>query len=536
MINYRTGGLNLYSNYSWRSYLNNGSGWQKITTDSLITESNSDRTRQSKSNMIKLGADINFTPKTSISTSLTYNLYESNHSSIANYMYFEPDYDIIIPESSVTQSSSERFGSGNSMDWLLGFYKDFANPLQKLTIEANQTISNGENESIRIDYISIDSLEYTTKQDDEYTNTTFQLDYTHPFGEKIKTEFGVKSYMKDVTKTEVSFEYPDSMKFQYNEDIVASYLIIGYQLNHKLGLQLGVRAEQAETIIDTGDVIKNTYNSIFPSGHIQFAFSKRQEIQLSFSKRVNRPNDWHINPFKRRHSPTFERHGNPYLKPEYIDSWDLSYSAYGQMVSVYVKDVTDLIRHYRFDSDSGLTVLTFRNMGDAQQSGIEFVSRFKPFPFWSFMASVNAFQTKIYSFSEDVDNESELNPETKGVRGRISSTISLPSNIEIQMSSRFRAPMEVTQSTIGGMGLLDIAIEKTILNSKGSILFKIGDVFETRKFSITSENFESWRRRQDGRTYSLNFTYQFGEMKDRKKSGRRQYNGSTGTDSEGDGY
>ena len=154
------------------------------------------------------------------------------------------------------------------------------------------------------------------------------------------------------------------------------------------------------------------------------------------------------------------------------------------------------------------------------------------------MASVNAFESIIYAFSEDIEeSEDDLNKDTRGVRGMASATLSLPTNIDIQFSGRFRSPMEVLQGTVGGIGFCDIAIEKDIFDNKGSLVLKIGDVFNTRKFSISSDNFESWRRWREGQTISLAFTYRFGDMKDNKRRGRRGSGMNGGDmDSEGMGY
>ncbi len=542
MINYRTGPLNLYSNYSWRQHENQGAGWQFKTSDTLFTESNTNGIRNSQSQMIKFGADYNLTEKLSLVSNVSFNLNDRTHNNTTTFDYYESiNPDTIETEGSeVYKSSNHSFNDGNSLDWTVGLYKDFENPTQKLSIEVNQTQSIDDDESTRFDYYPSITDTLDVIQDEEYKNTTIQFDYTHSIDDRTKFEIGGKSYMQNMTKSEIenSPDLMDSMSFQYDENIYAGYLIASQQLNDLLGIQIGLRAEFAETNIDTGAVIPpNTYQSLFPSGHLQSKLTEKVTFQLSYSRRVNRPHSWHINPFKRRYSPIFERQGNPYLKPEYIDSWDVSYLAMGQMVSVYVKNVEDMIRHYRIEKDNEPTLLTYKNLGNARQVGIELVSNFKPLPFLSLLASVNAFESIIYEFSKDViESEDDLSTDTRGIRGRVSATFSLPTNIEMQLSTRFRTPMEVTQGTVGGVGSLDIAIEKTTSNEKGTFVLKIGDVLDTRKFSISSDNFESWRRWQEGPTYLLSFSYRFGDMKDSKRMRRGSSEMNGGMDAEGMGY
>src|SRR5690606_37515848 len=110
--------------------------------------------------------------------------------------------------------------------------------------------------------------------------------------------------------------------------VPAGYGIVGNQFG-KWGTQGGVRLEQALTTFDlltTNETFDNNYVSIFPSAFLTYQFNEMHRLRGSYSKRVNRPNTWQLNPFTDDDDPLFRRFGNPELKPEYTHSFEIGYS------------------------------------------------------------------------------------------------------------------------------------------------------------------------------------------------------------------
>jgi hypothetical protein len=94
-------------------------------------------------------------------------------------------------------------------------------------------------------------------------------------------------------------------KFKHKQDVYASYLILGRQYK-KLGVQAGLRLESAQIdakLITTNKSFKQDYLTLFPTAHFSYQLKKMDELQLSYSRRINRSEVQELNPF---------------LKPEFI--------------------------------------------------------------------------------------------------------------------------------------------------------------------------------------------------------------------------
>jgi len=78
----------------------------------------------------------------------------------------------------------------------------------------------------------------------------------------------------------------------------------------------------------TDTTFTHNYFNVYPSGALTGKIDETQSLQLSYSRRVNRPNMWQLNPFRDITNPASIRYGNPDLIPEYIDSYEFGYLKY----------------------------------------------------------------------------------------------------------------------------------------------------------------------------------------------------------------
>ncbi|MBK7035540.1 MAG: TonB-dependent receptor family protein [Bacteroidetes bacterium] len=117
-------------------------------------------------------------------------------------------------------------------------------------------------------------------------------------------------------------------QFIYNEDVVAAYLIWNSSYK-KFGYQLGLRAEQTYTnseLVTTDQVYNKDYFGLFPSVHVAYKFDEATEIGASYSRRIDRPNSWFLNPFPDYSDPYSFRVGNPFLEPEFENSYEIAFT------------------------------------------------------------------------------------------------------------------------------------------------------------------------------------------------------------------
>lgn len=164
-----------------------------------------------------------------------------------------------------------------------------------------------------------------------------QVDYTHPIGKKYKIETGLKSSFVE-TDNNLLFDIYDngswkndttrSNRFIYKEQINAAYAQGAADFG-KTQIQVGLRVEQ--TTADgqsptTGQNLKRTYTQLFPSLYFSHKFNDKNTINLSYNRRINRPDYENLNPFLYYLDQFTYRVGNPYLQPEIAHTVEATHS------------------------------------------------------------------------------------------------------------------------------------------------------------------------------------------------------------------
>ena len=234
-------------------------------------------------------------------------------------------------------------------------------------------------------------------QDNQNTRWIAQTDFERPWGEEGKLELGWKStWNEDVS----DFDYTEAdstvltdgiflpygldtvnYAFLYDEQVHAAYVTAG-QTFGIVGTQLGLRAEQAftEARLDGGgsqgrEPFTNDYFSLYPSANVFVETDGENTFSLSYSRRVNRPRGRQLNPYLDMSDPRNFRSGNPFLLPEYTNSYELAHQWQRQRTSVttavFYKDTRDVIRRFTEADTSGVLLSTFQNLGRQHNEGLE---------------------------------------------------------------------------------------------------------------------------------------------------------------------
>src|SRR5690606_4489649 len=177
-----------------------------------------------------------------------------------------------------------------------------------------------------------------TQEGDDRREASLQVDYARPLL-GLRVEAGYKgdyerlesTFFSETDTTGVFLPDLDlSNAFDFEEQIHAGYLQLGRAFGD-LGVQLGLRAEYAQTTFtlqNTGEAFDNDYASLFPSAFLTYQAGDAHVFRASYSRRVSRPRTWFLNPFPSVDDPLNVRQGNPYLRPEYTDAFEVGYVHY----------------------------------------------------------------------------------------------------------------------------------------------------------------------------------------------------------------
>jgi outer membrane receptor protein involved in Fe transport len=390
---------------------------------------------------------------------------------------------------------------------------------------------------------------------------TFQSDYVKPVAEKQRVEGGARLSVKTFdSKTDnliynynsAAFEIipAQTSDYQYNEKIYAGYFTYTNSV-HKFGYQAGLRVESYQY---TGDLFsrslsfKNDYPvSLFPSVFLSYKISDDNTLQLNYSRRINRPTFFQILPYTDYADSLNLSRGNPGLKPEFTNSFELSHqrtfsNKFSILSSVYLKYTTDLITRYQVTEFSPLLgrniiINTYLNASESYAYGAELTLKNTFSKKVEVMLNVNAYNSII----NGKNIEANLSNEQFTWFTKMNINLKLPKNFSLQLSADYQSETALPVSSAdarGGMGgggggygmgpqstlqgyvkpvySTDIALKKEFLKEKNaSLTLSVSDVFRTRKNESYSESGyfnQTVLRIRDQQFVRLNFSYRFGKF------------------------
>lgn len=278
----------------------------------------------------------------------------------------------------------------------------------------------------------------------------------------------------------------------------------------------------------TNEINKRDYYNFFPSVHFSYELKKENSLQLSYSKRINRPQHWFLLPF---FSFTDSRNiftGNPNLNPELTDSYEVGHLKYWKkgslLSSVYYRYTTDVITRIIVSDLQGNTERRPFNLGAKDAFGIEFSGSYEAYKWWNLQGSFNFFR----EIQEGQLNNQNFDSDTYAWSTRLNSKWTLMKKIGIQSSFNYNAPQNSVQGKNKATYSLDAGFSFDVLKGNGTVIFNASDVFNTRKRRSTSfgnnfisESEQQWRSRY----FRLSFTYRINQKKKPENMKNKDFEG-----------
>lgn len=394
----------------------------------------------------------------------------------------------------------------------------------------------------------------TNNTDGTSTHFTGQVDYENPLNDKSKLEAGLKTSIRNSSSTYDVYDVDPETKastfnsllssdYTFDESIYAAYLQFSSSLN-KFGYQLGLRAEQYGY---TGSIPSQHLQfkpqkdklGLYPSVYLTYKFRESDQLQLNYSRRVERPRFWDRIPYTDYSDPQNLERGNPDLKPEYTNSFELSYNKFfGQsnfMATLYFRntnnEITDYTEPYHNSKD---TLISYSINAKTHNSyGGEFTLQTQLTSWWTITANLNLFQTNI---SATVQSRDLANSDFSW-SGKMNSDMQLPAGFSLQLWGFYRAPEITPQGSEKHGGSVDFGVKKDFFKKKNaSLTLSMSDIFNTRNRERYEEIPDVFTQhsveRRPSRYLKLNFSYTFGKQ-NLKLFGKRKNNQQDNQDDQG---
>jgi outer membrane receptor protein involved in Fe transport len=424
---------------------------------------------------------------------------------------------------------------------------------------ADVTYNQGKNENnglVQTDFFNDSGVQIKNRYNQLQTGLgnnetlTLQTDYANPLSATTKIEFGARMQRrKNNSENSILIAGKNNITlYNSTDNVYAAYTTFSNRIKN-FGYQLGLRAESSiyeGNLPNKGQSFKIDFPiSLFPSMFLTQKLSENDELQFNYSRRINRPNFFQLFPFT-DYSDSFNiSRGNPGLRPEFTNSFELSYSKTFKnrdnfLASLYFKNTNDLItRIQREEADTivkqTIPINTYQNANNGYVTGLELTSRNKITKFWDLTANANLFTSKI-DLTDQPDPDQFVSYFFK-----LNNTFKLPKNFSLQLSGDYQSKIISSPGGRGGGGGgmfggggffggsssaaqgfirpnygVDAAIRLEFLKDKvASLSLNVNDIFRTKLFDQYTETsflVQNVQRRRDPQVFRLNFNYRFGKF------------------------
>ncbi|WP_339874800.1 TonB-dependent receptor [uncultured Algoriphagus sp.] len=555
-LNYGTEKANFYASYNWqdRRQRENGEGSRNNYLEGFSPrlEQVQDGYEVEKTHLIRTGVDYNVSDRGMLG------------------IYFQGNFDDEVEYANITQRNLSESGS-----------------LDSSFVRINDELSTSGNYEGGINYTwNIDSLgqklysslsySYDNREQTEFYNQQFfnadgnsdptkrltqtnerprtsnlyvaQLDYEKPFTNGASIETGFKAtvgnwqWSQEFAQGDEFSDFEpvvvDSLSdtFDFDEHVYAAYFTYR-NTKGKFGYQLGLRGEYTETLgktVRNNESIPNDYFNVFPSAFLSYTIADENELTLNYTRRISRPSIWDLAPIYRVRDQYNFSIGNPYLQPEFTDSYEVGYmkgwEKYLLNATVYHRFSTDVETRITILTDDNVAIQSRQNADTRSSTGFELINQVQIVKNLDATLTGNLFYSKINAenIEEDFSNEN------------FSWTLNLLANwlvpnwFNVQVQGNYRGPIVLPQGQIEPQYSLNVGLRKDLFNGKATISANVSDVFNTRNFRITTNNprFDEKRVFQrETRVGTLAFTYRFGGFKEQRQGNEsRREGGDDGDD------
>ena len=539
-INYNVGKFDVFANLGYRRMVGNGWGLTERTNynngDSTLLNQNSKTEFKMGGVFFRAGVDYHLDSKNTIG------INGFGHNGMPD-MYSNTDYLLtrkatnakLRDYSRENNASDHHKGYNVNLYHRIDFDKKGSNLMTNLSYSEHGNLGNQR-------YTQLDRLAAANNQDitqiaDGNSNTIeLKTDYTKKFTDNNRLELGWSSIWNDRlsnasgTDNFNNKDIPEYYNvFDYAEQIHAGYATYGTRIDN-FSVQAGVRGEYFRkdiTSTSSRESIKldpQSYFKVYPSVYLSYSLPNNNEVQLNYTRRVDRPRGRMVNSFRDYSDSTNISYGNPLLMPEMTSAFELNYiknwDNHTLSSSIYYRLNNDDIERVSF-LRNGVMESTFMNLTKEHDMGVELVAKNRLFKILNLTSSLNFYYNKL----DASVYTNELYPEVRVVLpahenfswdGRVIANLMLSPTFSGQVTGQYRSERLTPQGKQLDSYSMDLGLRKSFFEKKFSVNFNVRDLFDSRKFrSVTSgEGFYQYsENKRMGRMFGLTLTYNFGNTK-----------------------
>jgi len=374
----------------------------------------------------------------------------------------------------------------------------------------------------------------------------YRVNYKQPFSKAFNIETGLQGRIRESNESngllnynpvnkEFVFQELFSNEVTYSRRINALYGLIKGEHNN-WGYQFGLRGEytyrdinmqeQGQFIIDRWDY--------FPTLHMSYHPGEKNQFMASYTRRIDRPRGWYLEPFITWRDAFNVRRGNPDLQPEYIASYEIGYQrdiskTNAISAEIYYRVTNNKIERIRGVYQDNIMLSTYANVGTDYALGSEIMLNTNITDWWESDFSGNFYN---YRVKGDVNGE-KLDRESFTWSVEWNSIFKITKTTRIQISPEYDSREVEAQETEAAEFEIDGAIRQSLFNNKLNLTLQVRDIFNTDKHESRTEanDFYSYRLyTHKAPIVMLNITWRINNYRNGRERGANGDGGMEGGD------
>lgn len=535
-LNYKKGKWNLYGSLNGNQDTRQSEAlvFRKnfVPNTTPIIDQNRDIYRFNQNYTGSIGIEFSPTQKDNFTFEANFGGGRNNSSETLDNFNRDVDNSVL----SAFQRFSDSKSSSFNQNYAWGYTRKFKKPRQELKLAASLASSQSDN---FLEARQTGDISQRTTEPNSNQMILLQADYIQPLAkEGWRIETGYKSIFRKINNSFLLEDLTDgvwlnntnfSNDFSFDEKVLGAYGIL-FGNYKELSFEAGLRVEQTYTtsqLLTTNETFRNDYLSAFPNVAVSYRLPKDQELKFTFGRRINRPGFRQLNPFASFSNPLTLRSGNPFLRPEYTNAYELGYLKDWKQASftgsLFYRNTTDVIQPFIKQLAGDTTLFAPLNLATAQNYGLELIGSYRVGKWLVLNADASFFRTVVNA--QNVD-EQALN-DIFSWNTRLNATFNLKNNWRLQGMLFYRGPAASAQGTRKDLFMNSIGVSKQVLKNRGTFSFRISDVAKSMRFggTVNTPNlFNDFTFRGNTRTYMAGFSYRFGGEIKRNRSKREMQN------------
>ena len=534
-FSYKEKRMNLFLNYNYRDETKYGSGknfrTNLLSDTSYSINQTSTNLTQTVTKLFRAGSDFYLDEKNTLGFVFTYNPSEEKSPENNNYEFLNEQNQVVKQS---YRNNLAPIQSNFSAEYNMNYRHQFNQPKQELTGDltySNSQRSNANHFLEDVTFPSTPSLIPTYYKQEQYVRAqnnilNSQIDYTQPVARNAKIELGGRLSTKktDAVNNTQDYQYP------YNQGVDDSALSSHYLLKEIQNAAYftytgafasflysgGLRSEytkQDVALLSSSQQAKVRYWYFFPSAFIRQPLPGGQTVQLSFSRRINRPEAKQLIPFTDYSDPQNKRIGNPNLLPELINVYEASFLHNRQNFNIsataFFRHSTNLVIRYRQILADGTSLMSFQNAATSDNYGIEITTRNTITKWWDVNGNLNLFRTKVNA----TNLETDLQNNSYSWFIKANNSIRFWKNAMFQFTGTYNGPMILAQGRSVPTLVFSAGVRKDFFKNNFSVSINANDITNQQRmeFETKGTNFtQNMLRKKESRIVMLNLSYRIG--------------------------